>query len=124
MTDSESDDETPETLPDLHELAWSRVEGAYVRVQQEVDDRDPLVPEQDDRHDLVTTKEREGELVGRAEGRGLYYDSERGRNAPTSIGPVIYLDTPEDTILEVRTDKHENALLAFETAETEGGDGQ
>jgi len=118
VTDADTDLGTPYTLSDLHEAPWSRIEGAYARVRQEADQRDPHPPH-DDGQDRVTTEEREGELVGRAEGTGLYYDSERGRNIPDSIGPVIYLDTPEDTILEVRTDKCENELLAFNR---KGGD--
>jgi len=118
VTEPRTDLGTPDTLSDLHEASWSRIEGAYVRVRQEVDRRDPLRPG-DDQQDRVTTEEREGELVGRAEGTGLYYDPDRGRNIPDSIGPAIYLDTPEDTILEVRTDKCENELLAFDC---EGGD--
>lgn len=124
MTEDETDRDitSPFTLQDLHEAPWSRIEGAFVRVRQQVDRRDPLDPAQDDRHDLVTTEEREGQLVGRAEGTGLYYDADRGETVPTSIGPAIYLDTPEDTVLEVRTDKHETELLAYEAAETMGGD--
>lgn len=125
MTENESGSgsggQTPKELEDLHEAPWSRIEGAYVRVRQEVDNRDPLDPTQNDREDLVTSEEREGELVGRGEGRGLYYDSEHGRNIPMSIGPAIYLDTPEDTILEVRTGKLDNELLAFEASDEDGG---
>jgi len=101
-------------LEDLHQLPWSLIQGAYVRVLQEVDDRDPLDPAQDDRKDLVHTEEREGELVGRANGWGLYYDSGRHETIRDSIGPAIYLDTPEETTLEVLTDRLENELLAFD----------
>jgi hypothetical protein len=121
MTDADNDLGTPYTLQALHDAPWSRIEGASVRVRQKVDHRDPLDPEQDDRTDRVTTEKRDGELVGRAEGTGLYYDSERGENIPTSIGPAIYLDTPEDTILEVRTEKPENELLAFDATDEDGG---
>jgi len=106
--------ETPYSLAHLHEGPWSKVEGAFVRVRQVIDTHDPLPPHDDNREGGVTTEVREGELVGRANGKGLYYDAERAENVPTSIGPTVYLDTPEETTLEVRTDKSENKLLAFE----------
>jgi hypothetical protein len=90
------------------------MQGAYVRVQQEQDDRDPLDPDQDRRTDLVYTVEREGEIVGRAEGHGLWYDSSGGELASSRIGPAIFLSTPRDTVLEVRTNKLDNKLLEFE----------
>lgn len=109
---------TPPSLEDLHELPWAAIEGTHVRVLQEVDDRDPVDPAQDSREDLVRTEEREGELVGRGEGTGLYYSEGHGL-IPDPIGPAIYLSTPEETVLEVRTDKLENELLAF--GEDDGG---
>lgn len=116
MTDS--DHEPPQTLADLHELPWSAIEGADVRVRLEVDDR-PMhlsASEALERQDLVRTEDREGEIVGREMGKGLYYSSDHGL-IPDSIGPAIYLDTPEETTLEVRTDKLGNELLAFEPPE-------
>jgi len=101
------------SLSHLHEVPWSNIEGAYVKVRQETTEYDYLRDTEPQR----TTEIREGVIVGRAQGRGLYYDSERNENIPTSIGPSIYLDTPEDTILEVRTDKTENELLEFEPAD-------
>lgn len=99
------------SLSHLHEVAWSTIDGAHVRVRIESAD-DPLDPDAE-----RTTSVREGELVGRAEGWGLYYDSDRGQLIPDPIGPKVYLDTPEDTTLEVATDKHGNELLEFEAAE-------
>lgn len=108
---------TPDTLADLHELPWSAIEGAFVRVVVEVDngflDREGT--------DDTTTRLREGELVGRGEGTGLYYDPEVKDLIPNPIGPAIFLDTPEDTVLEVRTGKPGTELLAFD-AGGEGGE--
>ncbi|WP_135828545.1 hypothetical protein [Halorussus halobius] len=117
-----TDDGTAWSWSDLHDEPWSVLKGAYVRVQQEVDDRDPLDPHHDDHQDRVTTEEREGRLVGRATGTGLYYDSQRGEPVPENIGPAVYLNTREDTILEVRTDNPENELLAFQPKESESNE--
>lgn len=110
-------DRRPPTLEAIHEVPWSNIEGAHIRVQQEIDDRDPLDFHEDRGADLVYTEERGGELVGRAEGQGLHYDSGRGEIMPTRIGPAIFLSTPQDTVLEVRTDKLDNKLLEFEPPE-------
>lgn len=95
-------------LNPLHEVPWSNIKGAYVKVHQEVSE-DPLALSEVDTY-LET---REGEIVGREKGQSLYYDSERGENIPTH-NAAIYLETPEDTILEVSTDKTANELLEFE----------
>jgi len=97
------------SLSHLHEVPYSNVEGAYVKVKQEVNTNPVVISEQPETH----TETREGEIVGRAEGTGLYYSEKHGENIADSIGPCIYLSTPEDTILEVSTDKPENELLEF-----------
>jgi hypothetical protein len=99
----------------LHEVPYRHIEGAYVKVNQEIEN-DPLMME----HKTVNrthTETREGTIVGRGNGQGLAYDTGEKRSKPISIGPSIYLDTPGDTILEVRTDKVENELLEFEPPE-------
>ena len=102
------------TLAALHQMPWRTVEGAHVRVEIEEDTRDPLDPRQDDVDDPYEYEQREGTIVGRGNGTGLTYDRERGELVATSIGPKIVLDTPEDTFLEVATDKPGNELLAFD----------
>lgn len=97
-------------LEDLHEVPYSNVEGAYVKVKQEVT---TLVQPTTEPPYESKTEVREGEIVGRAEGTGLYYSDTLGEDVADPIGPCIYLRTPEDTILEVRTDKPENELLEF-----------
>lgn len=101
-------------LDHLHELPWSLLEGASVRVRRETEERDPLDPTEQTGPTQRTTETREGELVGRGEGEGLYYDSSRGDLVPNPIGPCIYVKTPADTILEVRTDRLGNDLLEVE----------
>lgn len=108
-------------LGDLHDMPWRTVEGAHVRVEIEEDTRDPLDPRQDDVDEPYEYVEREGTIVGRGAGTGLYYDTDRGELMETSLGPKIVLNTPEDTILEVVTDKLGNELLAFDVGG--GGDG-
>lgn len=103
----------PETLTEVYQLPWVLVEGAHVRVQIEKDDNDIMAPASEYDPEKIRHEEREGEVVGRAEGTGLYYDSGRGEPIPTSIGPAVFLDTPEDTVLEVRTDKIGNELLEY-----------
>lgn len=90
-----------------------------MRVRQEKDENDPMAPASEWSGDNIRHEEREGELVGRAEGRGIWYDSARGENVPNHIGPTVFLETPEDTVLEVRTDKDGNKLLAFEPPEND-----
>jgi len=106
----------PDTLADLHELPWSTIEGAHVRVAQQVDKRDPLDPTQDDRQDLVTTEEREGTIAGRHRGWRLKYSRTAGDYAEPGDEHIV-IHTAEDTYLEVRTAKPGNELLAFETPE-------
>lgn len=109
--------DAPDSLEALHEWPWSEIEGAHVRVEQEVtDDLAALARPPSEPPPEPTIEEREGELVGRAEGTGLYFSEEHGL-IPDGIGPAIFLSTPEDTVLEVRTDRLENELLAFEPAE-------
>jgi len=101
-------------LSHLHEVPWSNVEGAFVRVKQEIDNNDPLAHISEWSEENVDTEERRGTITGRAQGTGLYYDADRGESIPTGLGPAIFIDTPQDTILEVRTDKPGNELLEFQ----------
>ena len=110
----------PSTLAELHERPWSEIEGAHVRVEIEEDTRDPLDPTRDDVDDPYAYVVREGTIVGRGNGTGLTYDSASGELVPDTLGPVIVLDTPEDTFLEVVTDKTGNELLSFDQEETDG----
>lgn len=99
-------------LEAFHEVPYNNIKNAYVEVKQEITD-DPLA------HKPTTHIEtREGTIVGRGNGRGIRYDSS-GANAyiETTIGPSIYLETPEETILEVRTDKPGNELRDFRPKE-------
>jgi hypothetical protein len=98
----------------LHDVPWSNIEGAHVEVKQATTDH--ALPEAE-RRKRTTTEIREGVIVGRGEGRGVTYDTGEREVVEISIGPSIYLDTPEDTILEVRTYKDENELLDFTPAE-------
>jgi len=97
-----------ENITDLsvfHEVPWENIDGAYVKVHQKIDST-PHMP----RKERLET--REGQIVGREIGQSLYYDSQRGESAPT-YQAAIYLETPEDTILEIRTDKPGNELIEF-----------
>jgi len=96
-------------LPELHEMPYSEINGAYVKVHQQVTSS-PMMPQKERR------ETREGTIAGRQKGHGLYFDSELGQNVPTTEC-AIFIETPEDTILEVRTDKPENELLEFEPQE-------
>jgi hypothetical protein len=97
----------------LHDKPYSDIKGDWIKVEQEVDNRDPLNPSQDDRTDLVSTETQEGWIAGRGNGTGVYYDSELGEVMTHNIGPAIYLKTARDTVLEVRTDKENNKLLDY-----------
>jgi len=118
MTNSKDDrctiHENPEdglSLSHLHEVPYSNIEGAQVHVTID------KTTVEESTGGPVTHKEtihRAGRIVGRGEGRGVAYDSGSKTTKPTSIGPSIYLDTPEDTILEVRTDKAGNKLTMFD----------
>lgn len=101
------------SLEAVHDMPWDDLEGAYIKVKQEASD--PLPPHHNDTERSI--EEREGTLVGRGEGQGVSYDTGEKATRPLRIGPAIYLDTPEDTILEVRTDKVETELLEFEPPE-------
>jgi len=99
-------------LSAFHDVPWTMLEGMHakfktVNYHAGIPHADPT-----EAVDSRTEEIREGVIVGRGEGRGIQYDSS-GANAymETTIGPAVYLDTPEDTILEVRTDKSENELL-------------
>lgn len=106
MTDGITD------LNALHEVPYSNIKGAYVKVHQSIS-TDPMYPQKE------RIETREGVIVGREKGQSLYYDSDMGENIPTH-NAAIYLETPEDTILEVRTDKTENELLEFQPREDGG----
>lgn len=110
----------PSTLAELHERPWSDIEGVHVRVEIKEDTRDPLDPTQGDVDDPYEHVVREGTVVGRGNGRGLTYSSEAGELVPDMLGPKIVLDTPEDTFLEVVTDKVGNGLLSFDQEESDG----
>ena len=105
------------SLSHLHETPWTDVKGAYIEVEIEIDSNPLTVPALEYDPDNVTYERREGDLVGRANGTGLYYDSDRGENIPTPIGTKVYLDTPQDTVLEVATDKSGNTLVNFQPPE-------
>lgn len=113
------DNEESVAMSHLHEVPWPAVEGAFVRVRVERTDHAAIGSVANpDAH--RQTEIREGTIVGRGAGRGVAYDSGESRTKPINIGPSIYLDTPQDTVLEVRTDKLENELLEFQP---EGSDG-
>jgi len=99
-------------LSAFHDVPWTMLEGMHAKFRITTDHVG--LPSSDPRREVQSQTEqiREGVIVGRGEGRGLRYDSS-GENAymETRIGPAVYLDTPEDTILEVRTGKSENELL-------------
>jgi len=107
----DDDDDGLTNLSALHEVPYSNVEGAYVKVKQEQQPDDLLELGNPQARE---TEIREGTIVGRAEGTGLYYDSQRRENVVDTIGPCIYIETPEDTVLEVSTEKTQNELLEFE----------
>jgi len=99
-------------LSAFHDVPWTMLEG--MRAKFKIVHHHAGIPSGDPRGEVQSQTEqiREGVIVGRGEGRGVRYDSS-GANAymETRIGPAVYLDTKEDTILEVRTDKDENELL-------------
>lgn len=101
------------SLSHLHEVPYSQIEGAYVKVNQEAVSNRVRIHEQPETH----TETREGKIVGRGNGTGTYYDSVEKAVMTHSIGPAIYIETPEDTILEVRTDKTENELVDYQNNE-------
>lgn len=100
-------------LAHLHEAPWSHIEGAYVRVRQEVTD-DPLPPHggAPERH----TEVREGTIAGRHRGWKVKWLPDEG-DVAEPVSPRIVIETPEETYLEVTTDGLENELLDFEPAE-------
>lgn len=105
-----------ENITDLsvfHEVPYENIRGAYVKVSHSIDHA--YLPNADPRKSgsSATEEIREGTIVGRGEGRGTAFDTGEKEVRPISIGPSIYLDTPEDTILEIRTDKAGNELLEF-----------
>lgn len=112
--------ENIDTLGDFHQAPWDAIENGYLYVVIEIDTRDPLSPISEQTDDPYEYETREGELVGRATGTGLYYDGDRHENVVTRIGPCIYISTPDDTVLEVRTDRTGNELLTFDV-DGEGG---
>ena len=95
-------------LSAFHDVPWTMLEGMHATFRVEYTPHPAPLHEQPE----VETEVREGVIVGRGEGRGVRYDSS-GENAymETRIGPAVYLETPEETILEVRTDKEGNELL-------------
>jgi len=94
----------------LHEVPYSDIKGASVKVLLEKDD--PMMLEARTEREV-----RQGTIVGRGNGQGVAYDRQEKDCKPISIGPSIYLETPEDTILEVRTEKVANKLLNYKDNE-------
>lgn len=109
--------DAPVDLSDLHAYPWADIEGARIVVRQEIDDNDLMLPASEYDPENYHTEEREGELVGRCNGMGIRYDPHDGQDYASRMGPCIYLETPEGTVLEVRTDTLENELLAYEPPE-------
>jgi hypothetical protein len=93
------------SLEQLHEVPYSEIEGAYAKVKI-TDEPRPMEPER-------IVEIREGKIIGRGNGWGTTYDTGEKEVMEVVIGPSIYLDTPEETTLEVRTDKRGNELLEF-----------
>jgi hypothetical protein len=95
----------------LHDKPYSQIKGDWVKVRQETTDyTEPLL----ERREATQTEVREGTIVGRGNGTGTYYDGVEKAVMTHSIGPAIYLETPEETVLEVRTDKENNELLDYQ----------
>jgi len=105
---------TIKNLEALHEVPYSNIKGAYVKVKQE---QQPTELLEVGNPTARETKTREGTIVGRANGTGLYYDSQMKESVVDTIGPCIYIETPAETILEVNTEKTNNELLEFEPEE-------
>ena len=98
----------------LHEVPYSQIKGAWVKVKQEQQPDDLLSLGNPKARE---TKIREGIIVGRGNGRGTAYDTGEREVQEITIGPAIYLETPENTILEVRTDKDASELLDYQNNE-------
>jgi len=98
-------------LSAFHDVPWTMLEGMHAKFKITTDHVG--LPNADPRAEVQSQTEqiREGVIVGRGEGWGVKYDTGEQESIETVIGPAVYLDTPEDTILEVRTDKSENELL-------------
>lgn len=96
------------TLDDVHRLPWAAIEGATLRVRQELQPHPAPIGDQP----ATETVERQGDVVGRRAGSGLHYDSAREQTVVTHTGPRLYLETPQDTVVEICTDKPANELLA------------
>jgi len=95
----------------FHDVPWTMLEGAYIKVRQDVTDHTLSLSERRERDDL--TQVREGEIVGRGEGVGVYYSGDVGEVMTHSIGPALYIRTKEGTVLEFRTGKELNEVLDF-----------
>jgi hypothetical protein len=102
------------SLSHLHDKPYSEINGDWVKVKRELTDYTAPLSERRGRGE---TEVREGKIVGRGNGTGVYYDSDLGEVLPHSIGPAIYIETPEETVLEVRTDKENNGLLDYQNNE-------
>ena len=96
----------------FHEVPYSNLRGAHVEIRIENTDH-AAVGAVSNPGAHTTTEVREGVIVGRGNGRGVSYDTGENQVMETSIGPSVYLETPQDTILEVRADKSGNELLEF-----------
>lgn len=117
LTDGGPSKNVIDQLEQLHERPWSEIEGAYVRIDIEVDTVKAMYSKEASGGERYVREERKGEVVGREIGTGLYYDSDKQDLVIDSIGPAIYLSTPNDTILEIRTNDGDNELLSFDPPE-------
>lgn len=106
------------SLSHLHKVPWDNINGAYVEVRQVTDH--VAIPTTDPIGTTSQTEQlRKGHIVGRGEGTGVTWDAGEKDVRTLNIGPAIYIETPSDTVLEVRTDKSENELLEFDPADDE-----
>jgi len=98
-------------LSAFHDVPWTMLEGMRVKFRITTDH--VALPSSDPRGEVQSQTEqiREGVIVGRGEGRGVTWDDGIKDVREHQIGPAVYIDTPQDTILEVRTDKDGNELL-------------
>lgn len=98
-------------LSAFHDVPWTMLEGMRAKFRITTDH--VALPNADPRGEAQSQTEqiREGVIVGRGEGHGVTWDDGIKDVREHQIGPAVYIDTPQDTILEVRTDKDGNELL-------------
>lgn len=104
-----------ETLADLHEAPWSEIAGARLRVRvgTEVLDARRRGKRQAARDTGDEPTVREGVLTGRHVGRMMMYVPGDGVFADAA-DPMVVMQTPAGTMLQIHTDREGNELLAFE----------